>query len=146
VLLDGDEFDARYHEAFAKPQFSPAWTEEHLALEFGHFNRLVERALSNRWITYDYHHRDRSHDFVIGDEWQDCFHHCSGIYSSRIATQRYLRVLASVMATLPHADSWVYHTAIEVSDFDYESQRGCFLKSGKAYFSGEDRLLADRFR
>jgi hypothetical protein len=42
------------------------------------------------------------------------WHHCGGIYSNRICCPEYVETIVSVIAKLPHARSWAYHTAVEV--------------------------------
>lgn len=81
-------------------------------------------------------------DFALGDDWNASFHHCGGIYSDRIMCPLYVQTIASVLAEIPHAKRWTFHTAVEPQNAD----RSCgefFIRDDILYARSGDSIDYD---
>ena len=130
LILPRPEYDRLYHAAFAKPKDI---TLRALEREWEELSARLLKNLGAHWTESCY----GDADFALGDDWQESFHHCGGIYSDEILCPLYADVLADTLATMPHAERWSYHTSVEL-----RSQRvpdGQFFIRGGEFYAPKTR-------
>jgi len=116
VILKERDYRPLYEESFKRPEYTDAFTEPMHRAEFGQFDRGLRKALTARWEEDYCGHKD----FAMMDEGEAFggWHHCGGIYSTRICCAEYVQTIIAVLAQLPHAALWRYHTACETRHDD----------------------------
>jgi hypothetical protein len=145
VILKEKEYRKLYERSFQKPAYSKAFTEKLHRAEFEKLDRGLRKALAAKWKEDCCGNKD----FAMMDEGEGfgAWHHCGGIYSNRICCPQYVEVIASVLATLPHAALWTYHTACETwcDDAPLPAFGEFFIRGGKLYAPKDENDYAKVF-
>ena len=133
VILRERQYRPLYDESFQKPTYTATLTEQMHRAEFERLDRGLRRALKANW--------EEDHcgnkDFAMMDEGEafQGWHHCGAIYSNRICCPEYVEAIMEVIAPLPHAALWTYHTACEAwrDDAPLPDFGEFFIRGGKLY-------------
>jgi hypothetical protein len=133
VLLKEADYEKLYKEAFKKPTYSRTFTQKMHEAEFKRLDRGLRRALAARWEEDCCGNKD----YAIMDEGEtgSAWHHCGAIYSNRICCPAYVKAIMKVIAPLPHAALWTYHTACETwhDDAPLPEFGEFFIRGGRLY-------------
>lgn len=133
VILRESQYRPLYEEAFQKPSYTATFTEEMHRAEFERLDRGLRRALTAKWEEDCCGEKD----FAMMDEGEafQGWHHCGGIYSNHICCPEYVETIVDVIAPLPHAALWTYHTACETwrDDAPLPEFGEFFIRGGKLY-------------
>src|SRR5579859_6600468 len=145
VILREKEYRKLYEESFCKPAYTTIFTQQTHRSEFDSLNRHLRDALRAKWEE-DWCGRK---DFAIMDD-KEAFggwHHCGGIYSTRICCPEYVEAILSVIAPLPHALLWTYHTSCETwqDDSPLPVHGEFFVRGGKIYAPKDENDYAKVF-
>ena len=145
VILRGAEYRKLYKQAFEQPEYTTSFSEKQHRAEFNRLDSGLRRALSAKWEEDFCGERD----FAIMDEGEafGAWHHCGGIYSSRICCPEYVDAIVGVLARLPHSPLWTYHTACETQheDSPLPTHGEFFIRDGKLYAPKDDNDYAKVF-
>ena len=138
-IVSKRKFEALYGPTFKFPKYTSKFTAEMHRAEFERFDRELHKRLGAKW-TED---SCGKADFAMMDEIEafQGWHHCGGIYSNRICRPEYVETIIRVIAKLPHAKLWAYHTAVEVSwqeDDPILPQFGEFFIRNKTLYATKD--------
>ena len=137
VILPENDYRKLYEESFAKPGYTSTFTEAMHREEFDRLDRGLRKALTARWDEDSFGGKD----FAMMDEGEAFggWHHCGGIYSTRICCPEYVETIMSVLASLPHASLWTYHTACETWQDDTPLPvHGEFFVRGEKLYAPKD--------
>ena len=134
------KFEALYTPTFKFPTYTSKFTQEMHRAEFERLDRELHKQLGAQW-TED---SCGDADFAMMDEIEafQGWHHCGGIYSNRICCPEYVETIIGVIAKLPHAKFWAYHTAVEVSWNENEPllpDLGQFFIRDRTLFAPKDK-------
>jgi len=145
VILREKAYRKLYEEAFASPAYTEVFTEPMHRAEFDALNSGLRESLKRAWEE-DF---CGNKDFAIMDD-KEAFggwHHCGGIYSTRICCPEYVEAITAVIASLPHASLWTYHTACETwqDDTPLPVHGEFFVRDGKLYAPKDDNDYAQVF-
>ncbi len=145
VVLPEKEYWKLYEPCFNSPRYSKGFTKKMHRAEFDKLHRGLHRALSARWKEDPCGEAD----FAIMDEGEAFggWHHCGGIYSTRICCPEYVETIMSVLTPLAHAAIWTYHTACEVwqDDSPLPAFGEFFIRGGKLYAMKDENDYARVF-
>jgi hypothetical protein len=145
VILREKAYRELYEEAFASPAYTKDFTEARHRAEFDALNSGLRESLKKAWEE-DY---CGNKDFAIMDD-KEAFggwHHCGGIYSTRICCPEYIEAITAVIASLAHASLWTYHTTCETwqDDTPLPVHGEFFVRDGKLYAPKDDNDYARVF-
>jgi len=145
VILPEKKYRKLYNESFAKPAYTKTFTEKLHRAEFDKLDRGLRKALTAKWEEDCCGEKD----FAMMDEGEAFggWHHCGGIYSSRICCPKYVETIAAVLEQLPHVALWTYHTACEVwhEDAPLPAFGEFFIRGGKLYAPKDENDYARVF-
>ena len=145
VILKEREYRKLYEESHRKPKYTAKFTERMHRTEFDRLDRALRKALTGKW------EEDccGDKDFAIMDEGEGfgTWQHCGAIYSNRICGPEYVEAILKVMAPLPHAALWTYHTACETwrDDAPLPAFGEFFLRGGTLYAPKDENDYAKVF-
>ena len=145
VILREKAYRKLYEGSFAKPAYTKDFTETMHRAEFDKLTRGLRKSLTRKWKE-DF---CGAKDFAIMDD-KEAFggwHHCGGIYSTRICCPEYVETVVPVLALLPHASLWTYHTTCETwqDDTPLPVHGEFFIRDGKLYAPKDENDYAGVF-
>lgn len=105
VILGEKEYLEFSKQSNQAPKFSADFTPEMLQAEFEQFQNALKQECAGLKGHYEF-----------GDDYQDDFFHCGGIYSNSLFSSEYVDAVKRAIARLPHARKWYYHTACELEE------------------------------
>ena len=142
VILGKDDYQKEYNKAFARVEYTSTLTKQMHEAEFDQFDDSLRNALSKNWRNDP---GGEQHDFEVMDDWNGTWHHCGGIYSACICCPEYVQTVIQVIAALPHAELWTYHTACESLEAGGIESGEFFIRNGKMYVPDDGTNYAERF-
>ena len=136
ILLDTDSYNEKYEESAAPVDDIPF---EELEADAEALDSRIKTALESIGLTDD--------DFEVSDEWQECFHHCAGIYTEKAHRRETLEKIGDAISKSRYPKRWYFHVACEAAEeFEGAEDMGeFFIHDGIAYFDSESSSLHSLF-
>ena len=124
VLLDEEAYRRFSDQSNQAPAFSADFTPEMLLAEFEQFENALKQECAGLKGHYEF-----------GDDYQENFFHCGGIYSNSLFSSEYVDAVKRAISRLPHAREWYFHTVCELDEEDPVADWGAefYIHDGKVY-------------
>lgn len=105
ILLDTDSYNEKYEESNAPVEDV---SYEDLEPDAEALDARIKSALESIGLTED--------DFELSDEWQECFHHCGGIYTEKAHRRETLEKIGEAISKSRYPKRWYFHVACEATE------------------------------
>lgn len=128
--LPEEQFWKEYKLAFEEIHIPTENDQDRLRERIYSLQDKIAESLSERW--------DSDKHFSVGEDYDNCYHVCAGIYSTRLLCADYVRRVTSALASDAEPEVWTFHTSVEDCIVDgYQF----YIRNGEVTFPDDSPLL-----